>query len=500
MRSIDVYKFILARLRPIEIETTNSLSITRPEKCETIDSLINVFNNNLFMNQGLIDNLLVMLATAISVRIKGPPVWIFCVGPSSSGKTTLANCISADPVNTYACSKFTGLFSGLRGTKDMSLLNSINGKTLIIKDFTVTLSGPPTVRDAIFSELRDVYDGTAVAHFKTVNRKYSNINTSIIACVTDLIRSFNQTSAGERFLQVEIDSYWDNNGRLNRYKTGDVPHITKATSNLLGIMSSTHQDGVTETSPQKAYTWGYLNYLNHRFDNDPNTMYNIIKKLITNDSYNSYIAYLGQWVSFARSYVKRIGITEQIAYRPRPELAIRISEQLTKLSVALCVILGVTEPDDNIKRIVRKVALDTSVSFFNEIMIELANTPEVNKGLSREQLCASLGLSSTMVHDCLSDLQILKIIKNVDYAGNKQVGRPTRFVALSDELVEIGKQLDFVKLQAKPTNNTTIVNGNTTAVNNGRNTDNTVNSNLSTNNTVKNVISKKLKTLPRIQK
>ena len=101
-----------------------------------------------------------MLATVVAHNYPGDPVWLFLVGAPGSAKTEIIRTLRTS--KTYSLSSLTQhtLISGLK-TKgdDPSLLPKLDGKVLVIKDFTTVLSGRRDVRTEICGQLRDIYDG-----------------------------------------------------------------------------------------------------------------------------------------------------------------------------------------------------------------------------------------------------------------------------------------------------------------------------------------------------
>ena len=126
----------------------------------TLDQLIGVFKKWLHLDST--DPIRVMLAIVVSQYIDGPPVWMFLVGPPGSAKTATLTALNRyDKI--YATSSLTthALISGgnFHDGIDPSLIPRLDGKVMIIKDFTSILAMRDTEKDEIFGILRDAYDG-----------------------------------------------------------------------------------------------------------------------------------------------------------------------------------------------------------------------------------------------------------------------------------------------------------------------------------------------------
>src|SRR5262249_10135162 len=83
---------------------------------------------------------------------------------------------------------------------DPSLLPQLDGKCLVIKDFTTVLAMNPMQRDEIYGILRDVYDGHAAKHFGTGRREYVSRFNMLAGVALQIERAWHLSALGERFL------------------------------------------------------------------------------------------------------------------------------------------------------------------------------------------------------------------------------------------------------------------------------------------------------------
>ena len=92
---------------------------------------------------------------------------------------------------------------------DHSLLPKLDGKVLVIKDFTALLNMPREARQQILGDLRDAYDGNAAKAFGThvETRRYTS-KFGIMAAVTGAIdkHAAVMQQLGERFLKLRLSS------------------------------------------------------------------------------------------------------------------------------------------------------------------------------------------------------------------------------------------------------------------------------------------------------
>jgi hypothetical protein len=146
----------------------------------------------------------VCLATVATGWTEGDALWVYVVGAPSSGKTELVRAFKDDGSRTRFLSSLTpnSLVSGLRDGKH--LLPDLNRRTLVIKDFTMTLESNRENRDALFGALRDAYDGSYAKAFGTVGTLGFDSHFNLIAAVTTAIDGYYtvQSILGQRFLIV----------------------------------------------------------------------------------------------------------------------------------------------------------------------------------------------------------------------------------------------------------------------------------------------------------
>lgn len=146
----------------------------------------------------------IVLATVMSNEIQGDPLWLFIVAPPGSGKTEILRSFFGCN-RTHFASSFRGksFVSGKRDDKgkDPSLLKKVDGKVLIIKDFTPTLMAKYDIKNQIFSDIRDAFDGFADPT-TGVGQEHYKTRFGIVAGTTTIPDNFRQyqNMMGERFL------------------------------------------------------------------------------------------------------------------------------------------------------------------------------------------------------------------------------------------------------------------------------------------------------------
>jgi hypothetical protein len=181
-----------------------------------------------------------MSCAAAHYYLDAVPVWLFVVGPSSSGKTRI--CIDSFdgapavwPMGDITAKTF------ISGNPKYSGLLGEMGKhgILTFKDFTTILSKREDERGEIAAQLREIYDGkftkrTGMAHGGTWMGKV----TVLAGATTALEKAWAiRRELGERFLTVRWPTTSDYQGlRLAAKQRGRDPEITRKLRELVGII------------------------------------------------------------------------------------------------------------------------------------------------------------------------------------------------------------------------------------------------------------------------
>ncbi len=152
----------------------------------------------------------VALATVVANRMPGDPLWVFVVGPPSSGKTEIIRTLDAVP-DVFPLSSLTAqtFASGFerKGT-ETSLLPKLDGKTVTMKDFGTVLTMYREKKAEILAQLREIYDGSFVKEFGNGKAVRWSGKVGLLAGVTPTIdREYGLNHIlGERFLLHRVKS------------------------------------------------------------------------------------------------------------------------------------------------------------------------------------------------------------------------------------------------------------------------------------------------------
>lgn len=354
----------------------------------TLEDVHAVYNKWLYLPS--MDAVDVVLASTLSQKLDGPPVWLFLVSPPGGGKTiALAGLTQYETAYTTSTLTPHALISGAnwQGQQDPSLIPKLNGQVLVIKDFTSILGLRDTDKEEIFSILRDAYDGTCGKVFGNgVERRYESRFT-IIAAVTPRIYDLGEAHAslGERFLKFAMG---DN---LHHESEDDI--ISKAIENV-------DQDSDIR-SELADVTADFL--ANSRNDSVMPTLENSLHRRI--------IA-LARFGARLRGNVSRnMYHNDLMTGRPFAEVGSRLGIQLAKMGRALALVRGKEEVGEDEYRIVRKVMLDTVSQRLEDLVRAIwKSCPNERDGISTSDLALRTRYPMETIRRMMLDLNLLDVV------------------------------------------------------------------------------------------
>lgn len=138
--------------------------------------------------------------------VDSDPIWLFLIGPSSSGKTSIAINAAKMLPNAYVVGSLTSktLMSHYQQGKD-ALLNKIGASgILLFKDFTTFLSLREDEQRELTSQFREIYDGEMASNAGVPGFDLWKGKISVLGvCTSTFERAWAfRREMGERFLQV----------------------------------------------------------------------------------------------------------------------------------------------------------------------------------------------------------------------------------------------------------------------------------------------------------
>lgn len=314
----------------------------------------------------------------------------------NTGKSTLAEALSANTRHVVAKSTIRGFHSGFQtdadAKEDYSLLSKLNGKTLITKDGDTLLQSPNLPQ--ILSEARDVYDRVSRTSYRNkASRDYLGISMTWILLGTAALRSLDTSELGERFLTCAIMDGVD-----EEEEREIVMKVLHRQSRVKGTSVNDAQS-LADPDMTKAMqlTSGYVDYLG-KWANP------LLQEIDDTEEQLGELAHLAVFISYlrARPSIRQIETVER-------ELAARLASQLHRLATCLAVVLNRKTLDEEVMRRVRRVAMDTAKGRTMDIVTILARYGE--EGIDAKSL--SLLTAQTEAEE-RTFLKFLKRLKAVE--------------------------------------------------------------------------------------
>ncbi len=391
MESVAVVESSLVQERPTYLELPSS---ERPN----FNELVTVYSRWLSMDVEMVNGLKIALAVILSEQLAKDPLWMYLVGPPASGKSTiLLSTRSSDRVTFRSSLHPQMLVSGHPGTgkTDPSLLAIIAGKVLCIQDATALLRGNPAVRDEVYAMLRDAYDGEICRSYgHGLVREYSKLHFTVLIGVTHVINSFRGASLGDRFLKYVF-----------RLSEEDLE------ARMWAAATATLSESNMETEITDAATRFLAQPLPTKLPFVPSKM---IRRVLP----------LAKLIGWLRANVDYVGFGEatELAGPTEPEQGTRIVKQLKKLAVSLAIVEGKDTVDEDIWKLVERVAFDTAIQFHVDVIGAIAS---LDGKATVTAIQKSTGIPMQTLRRRLMDLEALDaIIRRKVEEVARGVGQP----------------------------------------------------------------------------
>jgi len=283
----------------------------------------------------------VIYALALDRKLEGDPVWLHFVAASGGTKTELIRSLKNWDVemidrlteHTLVTGKTvkdekTGKVRPIKG-----LLARLDGKILLIKDFTVILNMDQLARYEIFSQFRSAYDGCYSSAYGTLDEPIRlDIYFGLITGVTPVIDMHQNLAVmlGERFLKL-------------RHEIDRVKATIKAMKNQ-GKEKEMRKELSTKTSQ-------FFKSLNVEPKEVPSEIEDALVYLA------NFVAQMRQPV--VTSAIWKLGADMGGDFETTPEYATRLVKQLKKLLMMLAIVRDKPKVDWEDYWTVMRVAFDT---------------------------------------------------------------------------------------------------------------------------------------------
>jgi hypothetical protein len=349
----------------------------------------------------------VLFGTIIANRYAGEPLWLFLVATSGGSKTELLTSLNEGP-NIVTTSSMTpkSLISGAqtRDGSDPSLIPKLDGKVLLIKDFTVMLKNNESVKDELFGILRDAYDGKIEKDFGSgVHRAYTS-KFGIIAAVTNAIDQFTdgESALGERFLKFRISITEDPIKRLE--------YIRRAQSN----------SGKELEMRQELSDIGKA-VISYAYEKKPEIPKELTERIIM----------LSQFIAMMRATVQRDKFhKDHIIYAPSAELGTRLSKQFNKLLLGIGAFKGESTVSESTYVSVKNIGI-SSISKIAEMIISYMYKTDKEDTYETKDFKGIVPITMNVCERQLEDLSLVGVL-NSEYIDGERLNMKKRVWSLTE--------------------------------------------------------------------
>ena len=320
----------------------------------------------------------ILFGAYLSHLLGGDPVWLFLVAPPGGAKTELLSAFYSAP-KVYPISELTSktFASGLDTPQgDPSLLTRLSDEILVLKDFTTILEMNRDERQAILSQLREIYDGRFDKTWGTGKELHWRGRLGFLAGVTPVIDRHQAVLSvlGERFVQLRIQQ-------------PDREEVAHAAMNSVGYESNMRQ----ELSDAVA---GCLAKIG------------IPEAPTVSEDIRNRLAKLANFTTRARSGVIRDGYKRSLDYAPEPESPTRFARQLYSLARGIAATRGSKEVNSEDLALVQRVALDC-VPAQRRVVLRALVKGDTDETLSTSTVAGMSQYSTDTIRRALEDCQAL---------------------------------------------------------------------------------------------
>jgi len=333
----------------------------------------------------------------VSHFIEGDPVWLMIVGAPSSGKTEVLSGLMRSkgiyPLSNLTPNTFISGWSEKKrriNTKvEDSLLFKIDGKILVMKDFTTVLQMRMDNRAEILSQLREIYDGRYSKAFGIKQEVFWEGKLGFIAGVTPAIYRHQAFMAGlgPRFVYYEMRDRDEKKATLHSLRSARSKTDIRRTS-MMAFKDFLKGIDVTDISyPLEAAEEGRL-------------------------------ADLAILVAHSRTAVFRDS-RHQIEMRPMLEGGGRLVNQFEKLFQGACRVYGVGGMTDRIWSLIRRVGLMSIPKHRREALgflwrglrAQRVDDAKIEYPCGTNQLTRLMNVPKSVVSRTLEDLQMIGMLE-----------------------------------------------------------------------------------------
>ncbi len=348
------------------------------EEYESINlqNLHRIYKENLHIEDT--DRIDVVLATALSRKLEGIPLWLLLVGPSGDMKSVQLNAIRGDEVFVLHNLTAKTLANGHKNKKEYpDLAPELNNKIVIIPDMSQILKLPPVDKAQVWAQLRDLYDGHAGKISGQGSRaNYKDLKITLLGGSTPVIdgQILIHQDLGTRELIYRTKGSADKETLIERCFKNE-----EAEEKIKKLLQKTTTDFITKTE--------------------------INRKTITPKTLKEIKA-IAIFISLMRATAEFDNYTQELRNQVYPEEPTRIAKQLKRMYICL-MSLEENYPESTALRILWHIAKSSAFPTRVKILALLIDT---DGDLSTTKIAHRIKIGkSTVMREC-SVLQNVGII------------------------------------------------------------------------------------------
>jgi hypothetical protein len=278
---------------------------TEENKKITLEQLHDIYKENLYIEDD--KRIDVVLATALSNKLSGIPIWLIIVGASGDMKSVQLNAIRGENVALVHNLTSKTLVNGFKDkNKFPDLAPALDGKIVIIPDMAQILKLPPNEKGELWGQLRDLYDGYAGKNSGMGSTaQYKDLKITLIAGSTPAIDS-------------QILVHQD-------LGTRELIYRTKGNKEKEKVMQKCFLNEETEKEITERLEKATYNFLNNRE----------IKRTAPSSEIEKELMKIATFIMNMRATAEFDSYTNELRNYVYPEEPTRICKQLKRLYVCL---------------------------------------------------------------------------------------------------------------------------------------------------------------------
>ena len=338
------------------------------------------------------DGFALAAAAYISRAWPSDPLWVLIVAPPGSGKSCtlmlFSDCPQIELLSSATPASFITAWGG--NGEDTSLFARCHENLIVLKDLGTILSQGWESTHAIFSMLREAFDGQITRAFANVVRSY-DLHFNIVAGATDAARGAAQLfqHLGERFVYFDLEP---------PSLSWPLPEIDPALKGIVAVWVAQFEG---EEPSMTAYE-------------------------------DAAVFEMAELVALLRTIVSHNRTTGEITDIPRPEQPTRLAKQLRKLFMAVKMLSGDAQ-------YAARLCQETALATVPQQRLQVLEMLQADAILSTKDVVERTGLGGSVCRILLNDMRVLGILQ--ESMGDDTSDRARYYGIPTDLAVALGQRL-----------------------------------------------------------